>query len=55
MNFITTFNWGQFGQAIGNAINGFFNNIDWATAGQTLSEGIKGVLNTITQTLLTID
>ena len=54
-SFITTFNWGQFGQAIGNAINGFFNNIDWATAGQTLSEGIKGVLSTITQALLTID
>lgn len=44
-SFITTFNWGNFGQAIGNAINGFFQNVDWAIAGQTLSDGIKGILD----------
>lgn len=54
-NFITTFNWGQFGEAIGNSINGFFLNIDWAIAGQTLGEGIKGIFNTISAALSEID
>lgn len=54
-NFVTNFDWKQFGKAIGDSINGFFNNVDWSVAAKTLSEGIKGTLDTISTTLETID
>lgn len=53
--FVTTFDWKQFGKAIGDSINGFFKNVDWKTAGKTLGEGIKGALNTISTALQEID
>nr|DAS24457.1 MAG TPA: tail tape measure protein [Caudoviricetes sp.] len=54
-NFVTTFDWKQFGKAIGDSINGFFNNIDWATAGKTLGDGIKGIFDSIDTALEEID
>ncbi len=54
-SFVTAFNWQQFGKAIGDSINGFFNNIDWATAGKTLGEGVKGVFSTLSTALKEID
>lgn len=54
-NFVSTFDWSGFGQAISDSINGFFYNVDWATAGQTLGDGIKGIFTTIYTTLEEID
>lgn len=46
-SFVTTFDWKQFGRAIGDNVNGLFSNVDWKTASRTLSEGVKGTLSTI--------
>ena len=53
--FVTTFDWRKFGTAIGNSINGFFQNLDLAKAAQGLSEAIKGIFGTISSALETVD
>ena len=54
-NYVTTFNWKQYGQSIGNAINGLFLNINWEKAAQTINIGIKGLLDTIITFLKTVN
>ena len=53
--FVTTFDWKKFGTAIGNSINGFFQNLDLAKAAAGLSAAIKGVFDTVGQALETVD
>lgn len=50
-NFVTTFNYGSFGRAIGNIINGIFLNIEWAKLGQTVSGYIRGMFDMIASAL----
>lgn len=53
--FITNFNWKQFGTAIGRFVNGTFDNIDFATAGKGFGEGIKGIFNSISSFIEEVD
>ena len=53
-NFVTTFNYGSWGRAIGNIINGIFLNIEWAKLGQTISGHIRGIFDMVTTALETI-
>lgn len=47
-SFLTTFNWKDFGKAVGNGLSSLIKNIDWNALGNTLSVGIKGIFNSIT-------
>lgn len=54
-NFVTTFDWKEFGFSIADTINGFFRNIDWAKLGETVGEGIKGLLDTAIEFISNLD
>lgn len=53
--FVTNFNWKDFGTAIGNTFEGLFVNIDWAKAGKTFGDGFKGIFDTISTALAEVD
>lgn len=44
--FVTNFDWASFGEAIGSAINGVFENVNFSKAAKGFSDAIKGLLET---------
>lgn len=54
-NFVTKFNWGQFGKALADGIMRFVKEVDWNKMGGTISGIIQGVLSTLSEFLLNID
>ena len=63
--FVTNFDFTQFGKKIGDAINGFFEDMGkvdartgltvWQELGKTISDSIKGILDTINTALSTVN
>lgn len=53
-NFVTTFKWKEFGEAVGNLVNGFFENVNFEKLAETFNIGIQGVLDSIIEFLKTV-
>ena len=52
--FVTTFNWGDFGQAVVNTLVGFVKNADWAALARTIGGLVGGVSRAIIEALQTV-
>lgn len=53
--FVTTYDWKSFGEAIGKTVEGLFAIVDFSKAGQALGEGVKGIFDTISTALGEVD